>query len=229
MLDYICTANWTPYGIQCGDPLIAKKVHRFMRQAILDRHVYINKIIGFTIKTNNTFRAGTGDYITRHEQIGESYPELMISLQDKIFLDTNAKELDVDLETGMNNVDNSIFRDVATGKTATVLYENCNICRCLKKSTILRVEIQYDCGFRAMPENCNYLDNSYFPCYTDYSLAPFYRVLPMEPGATLVPIRYCNKATEGQLKDILNTWSVYIKSGSVKMEEKEWLQSFGRL
>ena len=70
--------EWTPYGIQCPDIMTAKIVHKFVREAVLDRHIYLNKVIGFTINTNNTFRPFAGTYIARHKQIGESYPEIMV-------------------------------------------------------------------------------------------------------------------------------------------------------
>lgn len=228
MIDLIMGLQWTSYGIQCPDAQVAHKVHRFLREAILDRHVYISKVIGFTIQTNNTFRASTGDYITRHEQIGESYPEMMVKLQDKVFLNAGSKYLDSVLTTGMNDVVSSPFGGFGSDNITEVLYENPETCRCLKKETILRVAIMYDCGYKHASENCKNFDKTFYPCNTDFSLAPFFRVLPMVPGSVLVPIRYYNGATESQLKDILNKWSLYMKTGSIKEVERLWWQDFVR-
>lgn len=227
LISKVLSLPWTPYGIQCRSKEEAFKVHKFMREAILDKHVYISKIIGFTIQSNNTFRVGTGDYITRHEQLGESYPELMIKLQDKVFLHAGQVFLEVFLHTGMNNVIDNPFIGVSNKLDIEFLYENPEICRCLKKDVVLRVALSYDCGYKHMSVTCKGLDKEFFPCCTDFTIAPFYRVLPKESESTLVPIRYFNGATESQLRDILRTWNTHIKVGNVRMEEKLWLQSFG--
>ncbi len=227
MIDLIRELPWTPYGIQCSDSAVAHRVHKFLREAVLDRHIYVSKVIGFSIETNNTFRASTGDYITRHEQIGESYPELMLNLQDKVFLNAGQKYLDVVLKTGINTTLSSQFEGTYNQAVIEVLYEKPVICRCLKRETILRVALSYDCGYMHMSDTCKNLEKKYFPCNTNFSIAPFFRVLPMEPDATLIPIRYYNGATEAQLKNILSTWSIHVKTGNIKEEESLWLQSFG--
>lgn len=218
---------WTPYGIECGSVEMARIVHKFLREAVLDRHIYISKVIGFSVKTNNTFRPHSGMSIARHPQIGESYPEIMNNLSDKVFIGVNTDYLDTVLTVGDNDVVNQPFGDLRD-YAAEVLYENPRICRCLMKETIFRVRIQYNCGFVSMPENSKVLTPDFFPCYTDYSLAEFFRVLPRTQDSTLVPIRYYNGATEQQFKDILSKWLVYSKTNSVSKEEALWMQSFGR-
>lgn len=226
IIDYILNnITWTPYGLECGNPNTAKVVHKFLREAVLDRHIYVSKVVGFAIKTNNTFRPFSGMSIARHKQIGESYPEIMVNLQDKVFLNDNADCLDTLLTTGMNTVTDNPFGDLRDYK-AEVLYVNPNICRCLMKETIFRVQLQYDCGYRSMAENSKSLGNEFFPCYTDYSLVDYFRVLPMSPGSTLVPLRYYNGATEAQFKDILTKWLLHIKTNSLKKEESLWMQNF---
>jgi len=218
--------NWTPYGIECNNPMTAKVVHKFLREAILDRHVYINKIIGFSIISNSVFRNYKGMTIARHKQIGESYPEIMINLLDKVFINTSSDTLDTHLTTGMNTTLTNTFGDLRDYK-AEVLYTKPDICRCLMKDAILRIQVQYDCGYRSMADNSKNLSDEFFPCYTDYSLADYFRVLPMSsPNQTLVPIRYYNGATERQLKDILTQWNIYIQTNSLKKEEAEWVHSF---
>lgn len=226
MIKLISELPWTPYGIQCPDSKTAHYVHKFLREAVLDRHIYTTKVAGFTIETNNTFRASTGDYITRHEQIGESYPELMVKLQDKLFLNAGKNQLDIILETGMNTVDNIKIDDGEHNRTIEILYVKPDICRCLKKETILRVSLLYDCGYKHMSETCKGLDSSFFPCNIDFGISAFYRVLPMQLNDTLVPIRYYNGATEAQFKDILKKWMIYCNTGNIKEEEELWLQSF---
>lgn len=217
--------TWTPYGIECNNPDTAHLVHKFLREAVLDRHICVNKVIGFAVKTNNTFRPYSGVSIARHKQIGESYPEVMINLLDKVFLNTTKDYLDTMLVAGMNNVVDQPFGDLRD-YSAETLYVNPKICRCLMKETVFRVRIQYDSGYRSMQENSKCLSDEFFPCYTDYSVASFFRIPPMQKGSTLVSIRYYNGATEGHFKDILSAWLVYSQSGSLKKEDALWLRSF---
>lgn len=217
--------QWTPYGIACTDTATTRIVHKFLREAILDRHIYVHKIIGFAVNSTKEFRPYSGVYIARHKQLGESYPEIMVNLQDKVFINTLGDSLDTVLVTGENNVIDQPFGDMRDYK-AEVLYTNPYICRCLDKETIFRVRIQYDCGFKSMADNTKSLEDQFFPCYTDYSLSDYLRVLPMEPGATLVPIRYYHGITEAQFKDILTAWYVYVQTGSLKEEETLWMRSF---
>lgn len=223
--DILNKLTWSPYGIQCPDIYTAKLVHKFMREAVLDRHIYISKVIGFAVKTNNTFRPFAGTYIARHKQIGESYPEVMVNLLDKVFLNTSKTQLDTILSVGSNTTLNCNFDD-GEGNIVDVLSTKPDICRCLDKQTVFRVKLQYDCGFRDMARNTKDLKPEFFPCYTDFSLADYVRILPMQPGTVLVPIRYYNGMTEEKFKDILGKWLLYIQTKSLKGEESLWLQSF---
>lgn len=217
--------EWTPYGIACPNPETAKIVHKFMREAVLDRHIYLSKVIGFTINSNNTFRPYAGTYIARHKQIGESYPEIMVMLQDKVFVNTSCNELTAALGTGMNTVLTSPFQSDRDTVVET-LYVNPEICRCLTKQTNFKVKIEYDCGYRDMATNSKRISQDYFPCYTDYTLHEYVRVLPMEEGSTLVPIRYYNNMSIDTFKQILTKWFIYIQTNSLKKEESLWLQNF---
>lgn len=217
--------TWTPYGIECGDPNVAKKVHKFLREAVLDRHICVSKIIGFTVQSEKGSKEETGDYITRHPELGESYPELVNCLGDKVFVGVNADYLNVLLQPGVNTVLTSPFGDLRDYK-ATVLYEDPYICRSLRKPVVLNVKLQYDCGYKEMPENCKNLQDDYFPCTSNFSVAEFFRILPMTPGTTLVPIRYYNGGNDVLFKKILSDWLNYLESGNGKDEERIWLQHF---
>jgi hypothetical protein len=217
--------TWTPYGIQCADYKTAHIVHKFLREAVLDRHIYVSKIIGFTVNSNNTFRTHSGMSIARHKQLGESYPEIMVNLLDKVFLDSTSDFLDTLLVAGMNTVVDQPFGDLRDYKAKT-LYTNPNICRCLDKEAVFRVHVKYDCGYKSMAENSKSLSKEFFPCYTDYSLADYVRVLPLTPGESLVPIRYYNGADIQTLKDILTKWFIYKQESGLKKEELLWMQSF---
>ena len=81
--------QWTPYGIACPDAKTAHTVHKFLREAVLDRHIYLSKIIGFAVKSSTHFSVYSGTYIARHVQLGESYPELTVKLSDKIYYQLN--------------------------------------------------------------------------------------------------------------------------------------------
>lgn len=217
--------QWTPYGIECGSPELAKVVHKFLREAVLDRHIFVTKVVGFTITSNSKTDVVTGNYIARHSQIGESYPEIMVNLLDKLFLDVNDDYSDMLLMTGMNTCENNSFGDLRDFK-AQMLYLNPAICRCLTGNTILRVRLTYDCGYKSMAENSKLLTNEFFPCYTDYSISEFVRVLPMVQPSSLVPIRYYNGMTIDIFKNILAKWNIYLMSNNVKSEEKTWVSHF---
>lgn len=217
--------QWTPYGIQCNSEKTASIVNLFMREAILDRHITVSKIAGFAIKTNNTFRPYAGTYIARHKQIGDSYPEVMLNLQDKVFINTGLYRASTLLTVGDNTMDKNVFGDLRD-ITAEALYTNNRICRCLDKEAILECILVYDCGYMNMAQSSKVVKSEYFPCTVDFYIGDFFRVLPPVPGSTLVQIRYYNGATEKNLREIMEKWFVWIQTGGIKGDEKLWLQSF---
>lgn len=219
--------TWTDYGIQCPDAYTAKAVHSFLREAILDRHIYINKIVGFKIKAASVMRAHAGTYIARHKQLAESYPEILTMLLDKVFLDTFDTELSAVLSQGANNLNTVNFTD-SNGKVVDVLYTNPDICRVIEKNCVLQVKSVYDCGYRDMRLNSKKIGSEYFPCYTDFTLAEYFKIPPLIPGSTLVPIRFYHGANKEQLRGILTKYLVTIQTGGLRKEEKEWLQNFMR-
>lgn len=228
ILNYILSElPWTKYGIQCSNPNEALLVNKFMREAILDRHIYISKVVGFTIKTNNTFRPYVGTYIARHKQIGDSYPELMLNLQDKVFINTDLTRLGTVITTGDNTMQTNVFGDLRD-VTVKTLYTNDRICRCLDKEAILELILVYGCGYYDMQHSSSILTPEYFPCNVDFYLGDFFRVLPPRRCESTVQIRYFNGATEEDLKDILTKWFVTTQTNCIVEEEKLWLSSFGR-
>lgn len=218
--------DWSPYGIICPDAITAKIVHTFMREAVLDRHIYINKIIGFKIKSAATERAHAGTYIARHKQLAESYPEIMTMLLDKVFLSTTETEIKTMLSAGNNTTDKLEFLAGSDNSRVDVLASNPNVCRVLDKQCILQMKTVYDCGYRDMRLNSKKIGSEYFPCYTDFSLSDYVKVPPLIPGQTIVPIRYYNGMTIEKFKDILVKYLVTIQTGGIRKEEKEWLQNF---
>lgn len=213
--------TWNPYGIQCADAHTAKIVHAFLREAILDRHVYTNKIIGFKIKAAATSRPHAGTYIARHKQLAESYPEILTMLLDKVFLNTFDDEISATLSQGPNTVNDVYFLD-SNGTIVNALFTRPELCRVIEKNCVLQLKTAYDCGFRDMRQNSKKIGPEYFPCYTDFSIADYVKVLPIKPGDTLVPIRYYHGANPDMLKQILTNYMIYIQSGSVKRSEKWW-------
>ena len=223
ILDNVLNAQWTPYGVKCNSALEAKQIHKFLREAVLDRHICLHKAIGFKVNSNVAYRSYVGTYIARHMQLGESYPQMVVNLLDKVFLNVNANSAKCLLNTGSNTLDKVSFGD-GRSKTYDVLYTDSELCRCLYDSTYFTVKLKYDCGFHSMDENSKELPSDYFPCYTDYSLTDYVRVLPMGDDVNIVPIRFYNGMTVEKFLDILKEWRVYINTGCLRKEDALWLQ-----
>lgn len=219
--------TWTPYGIVCPDVATTRVVHKFMRELILDRHLYVNKVIGFSFK-NAQERKYTGTYIARHTQLGESYPELMCKLQDKIIINSKESSFLCVLKTGVNNIsDMMIANDGDANRQAHFLCTNDEVCRVLDGSPILQLATQYDCGYLHMRNNSKKLSNEYFPCCTDFSAGDFFRVLPLAVNTTLIPIRFYYDGTPEILKSLLQQYCDTVKSGALRKDDKAWIQMFG--
>lgn len=236
MIDFICNANWTPYGVDCGSESAAAIVYKFLREAVMDRHIYISKIIGFSFDKSDIARTGNGEYITRHKQIGESYPELINILGDKIFLEPEEGEYSAKLEVtegndfvnGINNVYTSPFLN-KLNQQVEVLCTDPYLCRCLKGTNTLHVITAYDCGYRSTSYNSHIVKSNSFPCFTDHSLNDFVRVLPRSNPGPLVPIRFYNGMSVDHFKQILSNWGAVIKSSNIRKGERQWLRSFQQL
>lgn len=224
MIDTVLELQWTPYGIECGNTALCKKAHKFLREAVLDRHIYLYKAIGFQFTEKSGFRLGNSNYVIRHEIIGESYPEVSVNLSDKVFMAANSGPVDVNLKVGMNMCDTSAF--LQNNGDVETMYTNNRICQLLKGSCHLKIHIARGHGYVSMSDNSKLLDASYFPMHTDYSLNDYVRIPPIEEGDTLVPIRYYNKMTPDKLKYFVAEWRALVQSYAVDKEEAAWVRRF---
>lgn len=225
MLNYILNdAVWTPYGIQCSSPAVAKNVHKFLREAVLDRHIYISKVIGFAVRGDNGNQLCSGTYIARHINMGDSYPELSVVYSDKVFLTQN-KSVNLHLHVGGNNISELAC---TANPSVEVLYVNDYAGRALTQSAIVCLQLMYSSGYRSMADNSKVLSSEFFPCNTDFSLQEFVRVLPFGPGevTNVVPVRFYNNMTQAQFRDILTQWLIYSKSSMANGDELKWMHSF---
>lgn len=218
-----CT--WSPYGITCPDVQTMRVVHRFMREAILDRHLYVNKVIGFQLSKSSISRGHAGTYIARHPQLCESYSEVMLSLSNKVFLSDVNGDILVDMNAGDNEVPKLMFVNEKQD-FVKVLYEDPHVCRVVDKMCTLRLRTVYDCGYRSCQQNSKKVGQDFFPCCTDFSVGEFFRVLPPEPSGSTVSMRVYNGATWDDLRTLLQLYLKAIQEGSVRKEEREWLRSF---
>lgn len=224
--DILDKYQWGPFGITTPDAVTARKVFKFLREAILDNHIYVTKAIGFKFDSNYTARSHTGTYIARHVQIGDSYAEVLVNLLDKVFLTSSVNDMHAEVEAGNNTLPELTFYGNKRDMSIPVLFTNPDVCYVLDKSCTLRIKTLYSCGYGSIKESSAALPSDYFPCYTDFSIQDFYKVLPMNHGEVLVPIRCYNGATFEQLRNILDTYNKTIKLGNIREDEKKWVSNF---
>lgn len=241
MLTYIIeNLQFTPSGIVCPDAVTAKKVNLFLREAVLDRHIYLQKAIGIKVvsSTNIQDMSSRGTNISRHPHIGESYIELVHNIHDKIFLRPMTNDLiwtqlkpglctmnDIDFISSNHSILDMLWTNpvVATSLSSFGAKSGDMMSQCR-----LVVKTCYDCGYRGFADNSSVLSNDMFPCDTNYSLADYIRILPMITPSHIVNVRYYNGCTPEIFKSILQTWNNFIKSQNIKEEESEWLRNFMR-
>ena len=215
--------QFTDKGIQCTTPDGAWRVFNFMRQAVLDRHIYITKAVGVQfIKDVHAKASVNGNiHIEGYYNCGESYPELMVNLSDKVFiLPPEHETLDIMCNPGVVNVPDVL-------NTAGVLYTNPYMLRVLSNAMVMRLTLRYDCGYRSMSYNSK-ISSSMFPFYTNNSLDQFVRVLPIEKGQTFIPMRFRNGMTIQKFMMILRNWCKAMEARDVNKEELIWMQRFGQ-
>lgn len=213
----------TEKGIQCSTPDGAWRVFNFMRQAILDRHIYITKAVGVHfLKDVHAKPSANGNiHIEGYYNCGESYPELMVHLSDKIYLvPPSTEKLDITCNPGIVRVPDVL-------NTSGVLFTDPYMLRVLSNSMVMQLTLKYDCGFRTMSFNSK-VSSQMFPFYTDNSLDSFVRVLPMQRGQTLVPMRFLHGMTVAKFMTILTNWNNAAIARDINKEELVWLQSFGQ-
>lgn len=222
--DLLTKCNWTVYGVECPDANMTAMAHKFLREAILDRHLFVCKVIGFDFTVGSMSRAHAGTYIARNKQIGESYAEVMLNMSDKVLLTTSNGDITVEITDGQNTVHNVTFEN-SEHQPVPILYTNENVCRVLDKSCLLKLKVVYDCGYRTCQQNSKKIGADYFPCYTDFYVGDFFRVLPPEPG-NIVAIRFYNGGTIEMLKLLFERYLQTILAGGLRKEEREWLRGF---
>lgn len=215
--------KFTPTGIQCSSETGAMKVFKFMREAILDRHVYVSKAVAVKFTNDVHSRSYTDGklHMEGYYNCGESYPELMVNLLDKVFLVAPSQDkVEFQCKPGVVNM-----RDVMPA--GRYLCENEYVLRTLTNSMTLEVMLRYGSGFSSMSKNSKIAAGA-FPFYTDYSLQEYVRVLPMMPGETFIKMKFLKGMTLEKFMEILLNWNVVMENQSAAREELIWLQSFGR-
>lgn len=224
--DILNTYQWSPYGIECPTHEAFLFAHTFLREAVLDRHINVCKVIGFEVISPTSTRAHVGTYIAKHQLMGESYPELMVLFGDKIFLTDQSKDISCEVKCGPNSMNQ--MQLVSDGEPVQAIYVNPHVCRVLDKFCKINFKVLYDCGYRSSQANSKRIGSKYFPCYTDFSLEDFVRILPpdLTPSNRTIAIRYYNGCTPEIFRDLLDKYWKTIQSGAQRKEEKEWLQSF---
>ena len=213
--------TWGQTSIHVSDPKKAYIMFQFIRQLIMDSHLYVTKIIGFSV-TNRTLRSHSGTYIARNVQIGESYAEMMVKLKDKLIINTNENELMFDVKKGVIKASELPMKD-----SSKILYTNDEMCRVITGTCVLNFRLQTDCGYRDMQQNSNELPNQYFPMNTYFNIMDYVRILPMMYGQTDIQFRFCHGMTMDIFKMLVARYKLLLESQYVSEEELTWAQSFG--
>lgn len=226
-------ANWDSIGIHCTDAVQFKRFHTFLREAVLDRHIPHHKIIGVSYMRGNKSLKRMRSFVNieGNDSVGESFPELMRNLQDKIVLfdGVPTKELmecTCTVTTGPNKLPDTVFKQKDTDITIEVLYLNDNMCVVMDDVVILQVFAYYNLGYMDMARTSHVLSKSVFPFYVDYSLQDYVRVLPPPPGDTsnIVRVRFYHGMTKEKFISILSKWEQSMANIDFGTEEKLWLQ-----
>lgn len=212
--------TWGQSGLSTSDPQKAFTMFQFIRQLIMDSHLYVTKIIGFSV-TNRTMRSHTGTYIARNVQLGESYAEMMVKLSDKLIINTNENELVFDVKKGVIKASELPMKD-----NSKILFVKDDMCRVITGTCVLNFRLQTDCGYRDMQQNSNELPSQYFPMNTYFNIMDYVRVLPMMYGSTEIKLRLCNGMSMDILKMMIARYKGLLESQYVSEEELQWAQSF---
>lgn len=226
------SAAWDSVGYHCTDAEQYRRFYRFLRQAILDRHIPQSKVIGVSyIKSDKSIkRLKSFVNIEGNDSVGESFPELMLNLQDKIFLPTQApsrtlKQYSCTLPTGVHTIMDSKIQD-AEQRAVPVLYTKPDMCTVMNDSVIIELHIYYGCKYMDMSATSHLLTKNVFPFYVDYSLQDYIRILPRRPEDTdnTIKIRMYNGMTKDLFIQLLYDWETALSNIDFGTEEKLWLQ-----
>ena len=227
IIDYVLNnCTWTPYGVTCPDANTTLIVHKFLREAILDRHIYVCKVIGFEMHSPVAIRPHVGTYIARNVLVADSYPEIMVNIQNMFFLHNKSCVARSALYAGPIYSDNTDF--VVDGRDCLkAINSDPYMMRVLDKHILLNLQISYDCGYRGPAKNSKTLDKQFFPCCTDFYVGDYFRVLPPTFGSKEIRINYYSNCTPDNLRTLLENWSNLVKARDIRKEELTWVQSFG--
>ena len=219
--------SWDFMGIHCLDSAMTEAIYWFLREAILDRHIYLNKVIGFNVDSMYESNPHVGKVICRHPDAGESYVELVNNMLDKIFIEPfETNELKMYCHPGLNTCEDNAFQ-VQISQPTPCLYTNPNVITALQDTVSINVKLLYDCGYRSVDQNSKALkDPSYFPCYTDYSLNGYVRILPQRSNNT-VQLRFYNGMTVDIFKSIMERYNSILHTRFARKEELQWVSNFG--
>lgn len=226
IIDFVLNnCTWTPYGISCPNANDALTVHKFLREAILDRHLYVCKVIGFEMHSPVAFRSHAGTYIARDVLAADSYPEIMVNMQKMFFLYNKSCIARSSCYGGIVYTDKTDF--VVDGRDCLQVINTDNyLMRVLDKYLLLNLQISYDCGYRSPAKNSKTLDKQFFPCCTDFYVGDYFRVLPPQFGSKDIRINYYYDCTQETLRTLLENWGNLVRNRDIRREELEWVQSF---
>ena len=213
----------TSEGVTCSSEEERRVVHKFLREAVMDRHIPVYKVTGIAITSLTAKSVYTSSQIARNKQIGESYAELTVNMLDKTFIVSNNDTLTADLHIGENFLPDVKFK--AYNKEAMCFYTNPRLCRVIDGNVGMKIAIERGTGYKSMASNSETLKSGYFPCNTDFSINEFVRVLPIVDGVH-IPIRYFNGFNVDMFNALLTLWRIDIDNKVVSEEDKPWLYSF---
>lgn len=208
--------TWCDNGIRCNDNETGHKVFDFLYELILDSHLYVTKPIGFYIDSHS-HNSKAGTYIARNTQIGESYPELMTHLQDKIVLNCTAPVIKADMTRGAVTTD--VFSE-------EMLCMDNYLCRVLDGECKLVLKLSTACGYKTLKDTSKQLDPKFFPMNTYFNINDYVRIIPTVGDFRFVELRYYHGMTHKILYDMLQRYYDMLQSMYVSGEEKQWALSF---
>lgn len=218
--------------IRCSNAEQYALYFRFLRQAVLDRHIPHYKVIGVSyVRSDKSLkRLRSFVNIEGNDSVGESFPELMLNLQDKIFLlkgEQSGRVVPVTCtaSTGTLTAPQAEFRNEAQS-SVQYLYTNKSVFTVMNDIVIIQLHLQYGVKFHDMAATSKLLTKTVFPFYVDYSLQDYVRILPPMQGLrdNVIRLRYSNGMTKSIFLSILNEWYDSLQVRDFGQEEKLWLQ-----
>ena len=217
--------RWDNNSVTCPNEETTRRVFQFLRQAILDKHVYIHKAYCFQLRGDAIDAKETISY--RDKNFGDSYIEILKNLADKVFIKPGREYTRMYLSAGENTLLNNNFVD-EDSKPVECLYTNPYIITSFPQNAYIEVKCIYNCGYRSIEYNSTISEDLYFPSYTDHSLQEFVRVIPSISGHR-IQLRYYNGMTPSMFVKVLHDYFVYCESENnlsfIRKDELKWIQS----